>query len=493
MRIKRIFAGFLSAAMLFASVSVLAAKTDDDEKEIQEIQQSGEFIAFNQIAEFIAENYIDDFYTSDKVIEKGLSKLLENDEELLISLLKATLSSMDDYSEFFTPEEYEAFKNQLSHTFYGIGVTMQMGEDGYVEITGFAEENGNAEKAGFRIGDKFCKVNGEDVTGLSLEAVRAKVIGEEGTKVKITVLRDNREIELTATRVAVNANTVLSGILSGNIGYIQILSFGVNTANEFAEQLDVMRKQNVKNIILDMRNNGGGLVPAAAEIAKTIVPKGKIIDVKYRRPQYDMTYTSNLTKKEFDFIVLVNEHTASASEILASAIQDSGAGKLVGTTTFGKAVIQNTYQLENKAVLKLTAGQYITRNGKEINHVGLTPDEYVENETAGLDMSEYSEFDFRTRAALGSGGENVKAAKERLYILGYYNGDTENSVFDAELKEAVSDFQRAHDILSYGVLDIITQARIDSEVSKIETTTDNQLIKAYEMFGGKKENLFEKK
>ena len=206
-----------------------------------------------------------------------------------------------------------------------------------------------------------------------------------------------------------------------------------------------------------------------------------------------MTYTSNLTKKEFDFIVLVNEHTASASEILASAIQDSGAGKLVGTTTFGKAVIQNTYQLENKAVLKLTAGQYITRNGKEINHVGLTPDEYVENETTSLDMSEYSEFDFRTRSALGSGGENVKAAKERLYILGYYNGDTENSVFDAELKEAVSDFQRAHDILSYGVLDIITQARIDGEVSKIETTTDNQLIKAYEMFGGKKENLFEKK
>lgn len=487
MKIKRIIAAALSAAMLCASGAVFAAQSKTTETEMQ---YSGEYTAFKQIADYIAERYIDESYTSDAIMAQGLSALLANNDPLLVELLKATLESMDDYSEFYTPEEYKEFENQITNTFYGIGVSMKMGEDGYVVITGFAEENGNAEKAGFRIGDKFFKVNGDDVTGMSLQEVRSKVIGEEGTTVKITVLRDDREVELTATRVAVSSITVSGGMLDGGIGYIQIATFGPNTASEFEELLDFMRENNVTKIILDLRDNGGGLVSAATDIAQMIVPKGKIIDVKYRQSKYNMTYNSNLTKKEFDFMVLVNEHTASASEILASAIQDSGAGKLVGTTTFGKAVIQNTFPLTNGSMFKLTVGQYITRNGKEINHVGLTPDEYAENEKSKLDLSGYSQFDFNTKSVLGNSGENVKAAKERLALIGYYNGDTENDVFDTELREAVINFQRANDIFSYGILDVVTQARIENIVSQLEKTDDNQLIKAYEMFGGKAEDLF---
>ena len=201
---------------------------------------------------------------------------------------------------------------------------------------------------------------------------------------------------------------------------------------------------------------------------------------------------SNLAKKEFDFVVLVNEHTASASEILASAMQDSGAGVLVGTTTFGKAVIQNTFPLTNGSMFKLTVGQYITRNGNEINHKGITPDTYVENVTSKIDTSAYTPFDFATRSALGMNNDNVRAAKEKLRMLGYYDGDAENGIFDEELKESVRSFQQANDIFSYGVLDIPTQERIDELFSDIDVTSDEQLKTAYKMFGGDVNNLFTK-
>lgn len=487
MELRKITAAVLSV-VITASGTVFAAPT----AKTDETEYSGEYQAFEQIAEYVSERYIDDSYTKEEIMAQGLSDLLENNSPLLIELLKSTLESMDDYSEFYTAEEFKEFQNMINNTFYGIGITMRQTGDDYVEITGYAEGNSNAQKAGFKVGDKICKVNGIDVTGWKLNEVRELVIGEEGTTVNITVLRGDEEIELTATRVAVNETTVYSGVLEGDIGYIQITSFNGETAEDFEESLDMMREQNVKKIILDLRNNGGGVVSAATDIAKKIVPKGKIIDVKYRQSEYNETYMSNLAKKEFDIVVLVNEHTASASEILASAIQDSGAGVLVGTTTFGKAVIQNTFPLANGSVFKLTVGQYITRNGNEINHKGLTPDTYVENVTSKIDMSAYTPFDFATRSALGMNDDNVRAAKEKLRLLGYYDGNAENGTFDEELKESVRSFQQANDIFSYGVLDIPTQERIDELFADIDVTSDEQLKTAYKMFGGDVNNLFAK-
>lgn len=483
MNLKRITAAFLSVVTLVMCSGVGSAeqKKDIAKEEIY----SGEYNAFEQIAEYVARRYIDDSYTKEDIMAQGLSKLLEDNDPLLIELLKSTLESMDDYSEFYTAEEYKEFQNQINQTFYGIGITMKKSDDGYIEITGFASANSEAEKAGFRIGDKIFKVNGEDVTGKSTSEVRAKIVGEENTKVNITVLRDEQEIELTAVRIPVQERSVYGAVLKDNIGYIQITSFSSNTYAEFNESLDLMRDNDVKSIILDLRNNPGGIVSAAVEIAQQIVPKGKIIDVKYRESQYDVTYNSNLAKQEFDFAVLVNENTASASEILSSAIQDSGCGRLVGTTTFGKAVIQNTFPLTNGMVFKLTVGQYITRNGNEINHKGLNPDEYVENTVEKIDTSKYTQFDLTTRAAFGDYGDNVKAAKERLALLGFYDGNSDSNVFDAELKESIKNFQLANDLFAYGVLDIPTQQQMDELFSELETVKDNQFETAYKLLGGK--------
>ncbi len=480
MKLKKLTAVIISLTVTFSAYSAFAAP--------EETEYSGEFNVYRSIIDFIAENYIDDSYNSNDIMLKGLSEALEYNEPLLIEILKATLESMDDYSEFYTAEEFKQFQERINKTFYGIGVSVRQTEEGYVEIVGFTEGNDNAQKAGFMVGDKIIKVNGDDVTGLGLQAVCDRLIGEEGTTVSVTVQRDNTKVELTAPRVAVNDNTVAGAVLKGNIGYIQIITFGARTSDEFAEQLDVMREKGVKKIILDLRNNGGGILTAATNIAKMIVPKGKIIDVKYRQPEYNLTYNSTLDKKEFDFTVLVNEHTASSSEILASAIQDSGAGKIVGEKTYGKAVIQNTYTMKNAAI-KLTVGRYITRNGNEINNVGIKPDVEVKDTVSGLDMSQYTPFDFTERVSLGGRSKNVKSAKEKLGMLGIYKGETESDMLNKELKSALKEFQRQNDIISYGVLDIVTQQAIDNAMSKIKISDDKQFETAYTLLGGNIDDL----
>ena len=483
MKMKKLSAIILSISLLAGALTVSAAGMDIPEP------YSGEYINYDNIVEYISEHYIDD-YSKEEIVTKGLSDLLAGNDPLLIELLKATFESLDDYSEFYTEEEYKEYENALNHTFYGIGIQMKLGEDGYVEITDFVEGTDNAQKAGFQIGDKFVKVNGVDVTGQSVSEVREKVIGEEGTTVNITVLRDGEEKELTATRVSVNAATVQRVILEGNIGYISVESFSMDTAKEFENALDFMRENKVTKIILDLRNNGGGLVPVAIQMAQDIVPKGKIIDVKYRDSKYNITYNSSLARKEFDFEVLVNEYTASAAEILASAIQDSKAGQLIGTQTFGKAVIQNSFMLQNGSAFKMTVGKYVTRNGKEINKVGLTPDVIVENEIHPLDTSSYTQFDYDTKASLGQKNDNVKAAKERLEVLGFYEGEI-NDIFDTELLEAVKAFQSASQTFSYGVLDAPTQLRLEEIISGFSVVDDIQLQTAYEMFGGNADDLYE--
>lgn len=480
MKIRQI-AAFLTAGALLFSTNVYAASSTTAQA-VQEDEYSGEYQAFDQISDYISDLYIEE-YSKDEVMAKGLSKYLEGNDPVLVELLKATLESLDDYSEFYTEEEYKQYIEDLNHVFYGIGVVMRMDDDGNVRISEFAEGSDNARKAGLEIGDIFIAVNGEDVTGKSIAEVRERIVGEEGTTVNITVLRGDNQVNVTATRVAVNGMSVNYTVLDDDIGYIRIISFSSETAAEFAKSLGYMRENNVKKIILDLRNNGGGLISAAVEIAKNIVPKGKIADLKCRDARYDASYSSTLAKKEFDFTLLVNENTASASELLAGAMQDSKAATLIGTTTFGKAVFQNSFSLKNGAVFKLTVGEYLTRSGRKINKIGLTPDQIVENEITKLDTSGMKQFNYKP-SSLGEKCDNAQAAKERLEILGFFDGEI-NDVYDNDLYDAVKSFQSASNIFSYGVLDAPTQKLIDESASELNVLNDKQLDAAIVRLGGK--------
>lgn len=449
-----------------------------------------QYQAYEMIAGYVAERYLDDSYTAEDIMKLGVAAYLgENGDEGLVSLLKAALHSLDDYSDFYTYDEYVEYTNELNKTFYGLGISMQQNGE-YVEIVDFVEENSLAEQSGFRIGDKIVKVDGINVVGSSIAEVRNLIVGELGTTVLVTVDRDGTEVEITGTRTAVNNSTVSGGILTGNIGYIQILSFSANTAEEFKEVSDHMKENGVTKLILDLRNNPGGLVSAAAEIANEIVPAGKIIDVSYRDESLNYTYSSELEDVPYEIVTLVNGNTASSAEILASAIQDSGVGILMGEKTYGKAVIQSTYSLMNGMVFKLTIGQYLTRNGNEIDHIGLMPDVEVSNYTKKIDTTGYTKFDFLEPVSVGSSGANVTAAKERLGIMGYYIGNMGNDVFNTDLAEAIRTFQSENGLTDSGVLDIPTQIRLKEKFEQLETTVDVQMQEAYKHFGGEVDDLY---
>lgn len=477
----------IMALVMFGQTIVFAAQTGAEDKEIE---KSVEYQAYELISGYISDRYIDETYTTEDIMMLGISKYLEeNGDEALVQFIKSALRSLDDYSDFYTREEYIEYTNSINRTFYGLGVTLQqVGE--YVEIVEFVEEGGLAQQSGFMLGDRFYEVDGINVVGMSITEVRNLVVGELGTTVNITVLRNGEKVQLVGTRTAVNTSTVAGGVLGGDIGYIQIASFGNTTATEFREVSQMLRNEGVKKLILDLRENGGGMVTAAVEIARELVPKGKIIDVKYRDARMNYTYQSTLDKVPFEIVTLVNEHTASASEILASAIQDSGAGILMGVDTYGKAVIQSPYYLNNGMVLKLTVGQYITRNGYEINKVGLSPDEYVENGTKKIDTTEYTKFDFLTPTSLGASGQNVTAAKERLAVMNYYAGNLQNDVFNVDLKEAIAAFQKDNGLTDSGVLDVPTQIKLKEVFEGLDTVVDLQMREAYRYFGGNPDDIF---
>lgn len=455
-----IFSGMLSS-------NVFAAKED--------------YEYYDSITNIISNIYIDPEYSKSDIVNRGLEKVISENPELTVMLLKASLESLDPYSEMFTAEEMSAYINTLNRTIYGIGVVMTTNDD-YVTVERCIE-GGSAQKAGIMAGDKFVSVDGVNVAGMTTGKVKTYILGELGTDVTVTVLRDGKELTFTMQRCEVHDITVTSSVLKGDIGYIVVESFSEETANEFEQALAEMKNLGIKKIILDLRNNPGGYTDAAVKMAQLIVPEGVIIKTEFRNEDSNEIYKSTLKEKSFDFCVLINGNTASSAEILASAIQDSGAGALVGDTTYGKGVIQNMFSLPGGMGMKITTGKYITRNGAEINDVGIKPDYVVLNEVQRYDTSKLTPMDYKTKWTVGAKGEGIVGAKERLYLLGY-NVDIFSDEYTEEELAAVTRFQQDHGLYAYGVIDITTQTRLENETYALDQEIDNQFKYAYEYFGG---------
>ena len=469
---KKLYALILSASMLIPSLSQAA---------------SVEYNTFDKLMNYAAQLYIDQDISVEDLKEEAVSKLLEEHPELLDQLLKAGFSSLDQYSEFFTGEEFLDYLNDLNHTFYGIGVTIQKNGE-YVEVVNCLD-GGSAKEAGLAIGDKIYAVDGESAVGKTLSDVQKMITGELNTTVNVTVLRGDAEKSVTLTRKPVSADTVAHTVLEGNIGYITIINFAEKTDTEFANVLKDLDEQGVTEIILDLRDNPGGYLISAVNIAKMIVPEGVIVQTMFRQEEKNETFYSELKNPKYRFAVLVNQNTASAAEVLAGAMQDSKIGYLIGDTTYGKAVIQEMFQLSNGG-FKITTGHYLTRDGHEINKIGIDPDEQVMNTTQKVNMSRFTPFDYKIKWKVGEESDSVLAAKERLRLMGYYQGSMD-TYFDTELESAVNQFQADTELYPYGVLDISTQVRIENEFYKREELVDNQLYTAYEYFGGDRQVLID--
>lgn len=325
-------------------------------------------------------------------------------EEVETYLYKGMIAGLDDvYAAYYTEEEYQSMKDSTSGSYYGIGVEMtQNNTTGIITLTQVFKDS-PAEEAGLLPGDIIYKVDDTEVTGEDLTKVVSMVKGAEGTTVPITIAREGESDYLTidVERRTIEISTVEYKMLEGGIGYIAISSFDNVTVNQFLNALDDLENQGETALIIDLRNNGGGVVSAACSILDRLLPEGLIV---YTEDKYGNREEINSDAENYfdkPLALLVNGNSASASEIFAGAIKDYGIGTLVGTQTYGKGIVQKIYPLSDGTAVKLTVSKYYTPNGNNIHGIGITPDEEVElDEAVANELSIPDEQDNQLQKAI---------------------------------------------------------------------------------------------
>ena len=296
-----------------------------------------------------------------------------DDVKLIDGAIDGMVKSLNDpHSNYLSPKMYKTLMEQTEGSFAGIGVVMGMDNEQKIHIVGIME-NSPGQKAGLQEGDEILAVDGVPVTQMAFDEVAAHVRGQAGTDVVLTIMRDNANQDITITRDNIKLKTVGHKMLDNNIGYIQIVSFSEDTANEFNEAYNDLKNQGMKALVLDLRNNSGGLLTTCVEIAKKLVPKGEIVSIVDKQGNKE-TYSSSLEAPEYPLAVLINKNSASASEILSGAIQDTKAGTIIGNISYGKGSVQTILPMFEDDAVKLTIAKYYTPSGRSIDGTGITPD-----------------------------------------------------------------------------------------------------------------------
>ncbi len=364
-----------------------------NEEKLQKTYKYVMIIAITALITFLVTSIcISNYYTSPNNANIGISLsairdiidecyLGEIDEQNLTEgAIKGYVEGLEDsYSEYISADEMEEYKTQLLGNYVGIGIYMiENQEYNLIQVLAPIKESPAAE-AGILPGDFIKSIDGVEYTAENMTVAANKIKGKEGTKVKLVIIRENEEIEFELTRKTVITNPIVEEVLENNIGYLAITSFDSGTAEEFKRKYEDLQNKGIKGLIIDLRNNGGGIVSETLKIAEYIVNKGDTLLITV-----DKDNNEEISKSEEDpivdvpVVVLVNENSASASEILAGALKDLNKATIVGTKTYGKGVIQQIMTLTNGAGLKLTIEEYYTPNKNKINQIGIEPNEIVE-------------------------------------------------------------------------------------------------------------------
>ncbi len=405
------------------------------------------------IMKYITDNYIGDV-TYDQLKEAAL---------------KGIFSSLDEYSTYFTKEEFKDFTKNTSGTFSGTGMVLTE-KDGKIVVTSVLEGS-PAEKAGIKSGYIIKAVNDKSVEGMNINDVVNMIIGDEGTKVKVTFDVGGSIKEFELTRQIIRVNPVSYKIIDG-IGYIKIQEFNENTTSNITKALMYMDNNGINKIVLDLRDNPGGLLTEAVSVANFFVPKGVVLTVERKNGENEIYY-SYLNNPKYKLAVLINGNTASAAEILAGAIQDTKAGILVGEKSFGKGTVQSVVPLPDGSGFKLTIARYKLPSGRYIDKQGLKPDIYVVN-------TQYTpSIKFNGTLKVGSRGNDVKILQKNLNIL-KFNAGPEDGIFGPKTANAVKELQKKAGLTPTGVFDKNTY---DAMVKMLEelNNRDVQLDKAIEV------------
>lgn len=318
------------------------------------------------------------FFALKDYLQKNYYKEL-NEEQLIEGAIKGMFDSIGDpYTQYMDVKEFGDLMTTTQGSYGGIGVIVTPGEDGYVTVVSPIEDT-PGERAGLIPGDKIISVNGEAISGDRLDYAVSLMKGEPGTDVKLSILREGKAetFDVILKREEIRLKTVKSEVIENNIGYIRISMFDEQTAEDFKAHLGELKKKNIKGLVLDLRNNPGGLLDQCVEIADEILGEQVIVYTEDRGGNRNIE-KSDKKQLEIPLTVLVNKGSASASEILSGAIKDGNKGTIIGTTTFGKGLVQQVKPLADGTGFKFTISEYFTPNGTNIHGTGVEPDIVVE-------------------------------------------------------------------------------------------------------------------
>ncbi|MCR5233565.1 MAG: S41 family peptidase [Lachnospiraceae bacterium] len=312
-----------------------------------------------------------------------------NREDMQDGLYKGLFESLEDpYSVYYNEEEYSEMTADTEGVFEGIGAYLQQDPETKVVTVSRPIPDSPAEKAGIKTGDVIVEVDGEDVQGDDLNITVAKIRGKKGTQVNIGVRREGRDgvIRFDIIRDSVESMTVDSKMLDNSIGYIQIIEFDDVTSSQFLKAYNALKREEMRGLIIDLRDNPGGSVKTCVEIADELLPEGMIVYTEEKDGTKDEYTSSGDNFYDGPLVLIVNGNSASAAEILTGAVKDYKVGTILGTTTFGKGIVQRILPLGDGTGVKLTIASYFTPNGTNIHNVGIEPDEELE-----LDVDAYLE------------------------------------------------------------------------------------------------------
>ncbi len=473
-------------AVLLAVVTISLPSAGVSAARIKVDMKDGEFVSqlYDAVLGFVEQNYKFGV-TKEELLDAAVKEFLKNHPEYYDEFGKAAFTALDPNSKFYNAEEYNSTYTDVSGIYVGIGIYVHQDKD--FTILGEPIECSPAEAAGLRVGDILTSVDGESVEGFALDKVTSLIKGEEGTTVKLEVKRNGAYYTYEIKRAKIKINPVTYNMVEGtdDIGYIKISSFNANTSDAFAEAAEYFGKKGVKKIVLDLRNNLGGYLTAAINVASYFVPdESLLVTAEYKEKDDSQEYYSKKTDYKFKAAVLINGYSASASEVVSSVLRDYKTGILVGRRSYGKGTVQNVMPVVGKSYLWLTIAEYYTPSHTEIHGVGLSPDYNVVNTEKYFDINTVTKYDILRKLKVGDTGKDVYAVKERLKALGY--GIVVDETYDRSTADIVKRFQEDTKLYPYGVADITTQVKINDTLANMTVEVDNQLEKAIEVIKSKK-------
>lgn len=421
-----------------------------------------EFNKLYKAYDLLKEEYYDDLNNS-KLVDGAINGMLE--------------ALGDPYSDYMNEDEAENFHMNISSSFEGIGAEIQE-KDGFIMVVS-PIKGSPAEEAGIKPQDLIIAVDGKSLSGYSATDAVTLIRGEKGTKVTLTIQRPGTEqpIEITITRDEIPIKTVYGEMINESIAKVQITSFSDNTTMELTETLNQLEEQGMKGLVLDIRQNPGGLLTQAVSISNLLVPKGEtLFQVEYSDGSIEKFASAEENPIDIPVVVVIDEGSASASEILASAVSESAGIPLVGKTTFGKGTVQTAYDFDDGSNIKLTSAKWLTPEGDWIHEKGIKPDYEVS-------LPEYAFLPFinpESELKESMQSQEVKTAESMLEALGYKPGEVDG-FFDEATKTAVLSLQKDAGLKETGILTGETTFELMSQLSILLQENDTQINKAVDL------------